>query len=137
MARWAGALACAALLASQAHALTPQTHWQLLCMGCHHPDGAGEPGRVPSLRDTLVPFGSREDGRAFMIRVPGVAQSTLKDDAIADLLNWMVQHLSSTPAPADFRPFTTAEVTAARSAPLAAVKQERARLLRSLAAHSP
>ena len=133
MARWAGALACAALLTAQAHALTPRTHWQLHCMGCHLQDGAGDSGRVPSLRDTLVPFGSMDDGRRFMIQVPGVAQSTLTDAEIAELLNWMVQQLSAVPAPADFRPFTTAEVSAARGAPPAAVKEERTRLLRAYA----
>lgn len=128
------AAACAALIASAAQALEPRTNWQLQCMGCHHPDGAGEPDRVPSLRETLVPFAAIEDGRRFMIRVPGVAQSMLTDAEVADLLNWMVHNLSAAPVPRDYRSFTTAEVAAARREPLAAVKAERERLLRGIGA---
>lgn len=131
--------ACAALIASAAQALEPRTNWQLQCMGCHHPDGAGELDRVPSLRETLVPFAAIDEGRSFMIRVPGVAQSALKDAEVADLLNWMVQNLSAVAVPADYRSFTTAEVAAARREPLAAVKAERERLLGKIkaAAASP
>ena len=127
-------LSCIGLLASAAQALEPRTHWQLQCMGCHHPDGSGEAGRVPSLRETLVPFSAIDEGRRFMIRVPGVAQSMLSDSEVASLLNWMVRNLSGLAVPADYRDFTAAEVAAARRQPLAAVKAERERLLGQIAA---
>jgi hypothetical protein len=98
-------------------------------MGCHHPDGSGEPGRVPSVRETLVPFSATPEGRRFMIQVPGVAQATLNDEEVATLLNWMVLNLSATTAPPDFVPFSAAEVDAARREPLPAVKAKREWLL--------
>jgi hypothetical protein len=131
--RRAAVAACAMLCAPVSQALEPRTHWQLQCMGCHHPDGAGEPGRVPSLRDTLVPFAGIEEGRAFMIQVPGVAQSQLSDEEVAALLNWMVHNLSAQPLPESYRRFSAAEVTAARREPLAAVKARRAKMLTNLA----
>ena len=39
-----------------ASANEPQVNYALHCMGCHTPDGSGVEGRVPSMRDTLVPL---------------------------------------------------------------------------------
>jgi hypothetical protein len=126
----AGALA---LIATGAHAYEPNVNYQLQCMGCHHADGSGEPGRVPSVRGTLVPFAMRADGRDFLVRVPGVAQSPLSDEETAALLNWMARNLSDVPLPADFVDFTAAEVGRWRHQPLATVSATRARLLKATA----
>src|SRR5579871_4999746 len=93
-------LAAAALLCvgSNAWAYDPHVNYMLHCMGCHTPDGRGEPGRVPSVRDTLVPLASRPAGRKFLIQVPGSAQSRLTDAELAEVLNWMVDTLSAQPA---------------------------------------
>jgi mono/diheme cytochrome c family protein len=96
-----------------APAYEPRVNYQLHCMGCHTPNGAGEPGHVPSMRKTLVPFSARADGRRFLVQVPGVAQSRLSNSELADLLNWMIPALSDVPLPSDFRPYTAAEVAAA------------------------
>ena len=123
----AGALAFSAL---GARAYGPLVNYQLQCMGCHHADGSGEPGRVPSVRHTLVPFAMRADGRDFLVRVPGVAQSPLSDEETAALLNWMARNLSDVPLPADYVDFTAAEVGRWRHQPLATVAATRARLLK-------
>jgi hypothetical protein len=104
----------------------------LQCMGCHTPDGSGEPGRVPSIKDTLAPFALTPDGRRFLIQVPGASQSTLSDAELAALLNWMIQNLSVT-KPTRFTGFTAAEVARYRPTPLVAVQATRQRLLESLA----
>lgn len=122
-------LVLAALTAPVAGAYAPQTNWRLQCMGCHHGDGSGEEGRVPSVRQTVVPFSRLPDGRAYMLRVPGVAQSPLSDADTAALLNWMARSLSDVPLPADFVDYTAEEVARWRHEPLAAVKSERERLL--------
>jgi len=109
----------------------PQTNYMLQCMGCHTPDGSGEPGRVPSIKETLAPFASSPDGRRFLIQVPGASQSTLSDAELAGLLNWMIQNLS-VPKPAHFMPFTGAEVTGLRRTPVVDVQGTRRRLLQSL-----
>jgi hypothetical protein len=98
-------------------------------MGCHQADGAGEKGRVPSIRRTPVLFSSLPEGREFLLRVPGVAQAALSDQDLATLMNWMLRNLSDVPLPQDFVEFTVAEVGTARRQPLASVTAQRSRLL--------
>ena len=123
------ALATLVLAAAPVPAYQPAVNFQLQCMGCHHADGAGEEGRVPSVRGTLVPFSSFAEGRDFVMRVPGVAQAPLTDADIAALLNWMARNLSDVPLPADFADYTASEVAAARHRPLPAVRTLRQQLL--------
>ena len=118
-----------------AWAYEPRINYMLQCMGCHTPDGSGEPGRVPSLRDTLVPFAAVADGRRFLVQVPGASQSTLSDAELAGLLNWMIQNLSRL-RPARFTSFTAAEVASYRRTPLVGVQAARAMLIRRLSGAS-
>ncbi len=101
-------------------------------MGCHLADGSGEAGRVPSLRRSLVLFSGTPEGRQYVIRVPGVAQSPLSDAEAASLLNWMARNLSDVALPPGFVDYTEAEVKELRSHPLAQVSAMRARLLKEL-----
>ena len=132
--RWLAPAAVTALLAAgrTAGAFEPRINYQLQCMGCHHGDGKGEPGRVPSVRETLVPFSSMSDGRDFVMRVPGVAQSPLGDAELAALLNWMVHNLSDVPVPEAFVEYSAAEVGRVRHQPLVGVAAARARLLQQI-----
>lgn len=107
-------------------------NYMLHCMGCHTPDGGGEPGRVPSVRNTLVVLASKPAGRKFLIQVPGSAQSRLSDADLAQVLNWMVDNLSAQPAPLRVQRFTAIEVARYRHTPLVAVQAERKRLLAGL-----
>lgn len=122
------ALSCAA--ANAASGYQPLVNYQLQCMGCHLADGSGAPGRVPSLRRSLVLFSATPQGREYVIRVPGVAQSPLSDADTATLLNWMARNLSDLTLPRGFADYTAAEVHGLRGRPLAAVKAARARLMR-------
>ena len=106
-------------------------NYQLQCRGCHRPDGSGEAGRVPSLRRTLVRFSMAADGREFILRVPGVAQSSLSDQETAALLNWIARNLSDVPLPGDFIDYTAAEVGRFRHRPLASVSAVRERLMQT------
>ena len=112
-------------------ATTPaaQASYMLNCMGCHIADGSGAPGKVPSLRDSLVPLAMSAAGRRYLVRVPGVSQSPLSDEQIAQLLGWMVRNLSARPVPPGFADFTAAEVAGYRKSPLVNVRAMRARLL--------
>lgn len=133
------AIAAAALCWAAANAAwgyQPAVNYQLRCMGCHLPDGSGQAGRVPSIRRTLVLFSASPQGRDYVIRVPGVAQSPLSDLDTAALLNWMARNLSDLKAPADFADYSAAEVHGARVHPLVRVKAIRARLLNAAAAAS-
>ena len=122
-------LAAALFYFSAAGAYEPHVNYMLHCMGCHTPDGRGEPGRVPSVRNTLVPLASKPAGRRFLIQVPGSAQSKLSDAELADVLNWMLANLSAVPAPESVAKFTADEVAAYRHKPLVAVQAERRRLI--------
>lgn len=119
-----GVLLCAALAAGAAHA-DPRLDYMLQCRGCHGPEGAGVAGAAPSLHD-LSGFVATPAGRDYLIRVPGIARSELDDAALAALLNWL---LRAQPLPADFVPFSPAEVSAARAAPLADVVAARRAVL--------
>jgi len=119
-------LACT--LATAVRAYEPAVNYMLQCMGCHTPDGSGEPGRVPSLRDTVLPFARLPAGRRYIVQVPGTAQSTLSDAELAALINWMIVELGHA-TPQGFAPFMAAEVAQYRRTPLTDVRSERERLL--------
>jgi len=117
-----------ALSVTSAAAYEPRVNYQLQCMGCHTADGAGQPGRVPSVRASLGRLAVTPEGRSFLIRVPGVAQSPLSDADTAAVLNWMIRTLSD-PPPERFEAFTAEEVARSRHQPLADVSAARAKLL--------
>ncbi|MEP6884732.1 MAG: cytochrome c [Gammaproteobacteria bacterium] len=123
------ALSCAA--ANLSWGYQPAVNYQLHCMGCHLADGSGQPGRVPSIRRTLVLFSQSAEGRDYVVRVPGVAQSPLSGAETATLLNWMARNLSDVKLPPGFTDYSAAEIQSLRGHPLVTVKQLRARLLRT------
>jgi hypothetical protein len=110
----------------------PLVNYQLRCMGCHLSDGSGQPGRVPSIRRSLVLFSESREGRDYVIRVPGVAQSPLSSADTAALLNWMAKNLSDVAPPPGFNDYSEAEIQGLRSHPLVRVSAIRARLLRAV-----
>jgi hypothetical protein len=121
---------------SAAWAYQPLVNYQLRCMGCHLADGSGQPGRVPSIRRSLVLFSTSAAGRDYVVRVPGVAQSPLSDGDTAALLNWMARNLSDLKIPASFADYSAAEVRGLRDHPLVQVSALRARLMNAAAAQS-
>jgi hypothetical protein len=123
--------------ANAAKAFPPAVNYQLQCMGCHLADGSGQPGRVPSMRRSLALLSATPQGRDYIIRVPGVAQSPLSSDATAALLNWMLRNLSDLPAPPGSADYSAAEIQRLRGHPLVQVKALRARLLRAASAKPP
>lgn len=115
-----------------AAAYEPQINYSLQCMGCHTPDGAGVPDRVPSIRDTLLPFARMPEGRRYLVQVPGSAQSSLSNAELATLLNWMISNLSTDPQRNTFVPFTEPEVAKYRAQTLVQVRATRERLLHAM-----
>jgi hypothetical protein len=90
----------------------PEQDFMLYCMGCHQRDGSGLSGRVPSLRSAdrfLRPPG----GRAYLVRVPGVANAALSNARLAALLNWVLAEFGDS----EFRHYTAQEVGPLRAKP--------------------
>lgn len=87
----------------------------LHCSGCHRPDGTGSAPDVPSLRGAVGSLVATPEGRAYIARVPEVAQSPLDDDDLARLLNWVLREFNAATLPERFRPLDGDEVGAARA----------------------
>src|SRR5579864_2753317 len=68
-------MALTMLVAATVPAHEPRINYMLQCLGCHGPDGRGEPGHVPSIRSTLAPLSRFAAGRRYLVQVPGVALS--------------------------------------------------------------
>jgi mono/diheme cytochrome c family protein len=127
----------AATLVRAAHA-NPQQDYILYCMGCHGAQAQGVPGKVPPLAGSVALFMRSPEGRNYVLRVPGAANSALGDAELAAVLNWLAQRFPPTGAAApESTPFTAAEVSELRRTPLADVKERRREVVRSLAASGP
>jgi cytochrome c peroxidase len=119
----AAALACA-LVAPSASAFGPATNYALHCAGCHLEDGSGVPGKVPPLDAGLARFARTPAGRAYLARVPGVANAPLSDADLATLLVWTLRRFAAMEL-AD--PYTAAEIARLRAQPLVDVAAARER----------
>jgi hypothetical protein len=131
--------ACASLiLTSAAHADDPGQNYILYCMGCHGEHAEGVPGKVPPLANAIGRFMRTTEGRNYLLRVPGAANSVLTDAQLTGVLNWLAQtYDSASLADGTVRLFTSAEVTSQRHQPLASVLAKRTEVIRDLAANGP
>jgi len=127
----ATALAVSAL--AGAASASPGEDYMLYCMGCHGAEAQGVPGRIPPLAGALARFMRTSEGRNYVLRVPGAANSVLSDGRLAAVLNWLTERYGAAdePRPA---PFTQEEVARARRVPLADVQAARREVVRGLAA---
>lgn len=91
----------------------------LHCRGCHLADGRGVPPEVPTLREEIGRLIATAEGREYVVRVPGVAQTYLSDAALAAVLNWVLAEWNAETLPADFTPYTDEEIAAYRPRTLA------------------
>lgn len=110
------------------------SNYLLACRGCHLVDGSGVPPEVPTLRDTLGQFAKNKEGRGYLVRVPGVAQSRLNDEELAEVINWVLTEFNTAGLPENFRPFTAKEVAAVRGDILADPVGYRGKLVEKLVA---
>lgn len=91
-------------------------NYMLRCAGCHLVDGAGSPSvGIPDLRGNVGLFLHSEDGRQFLIKVPGVAHAHLTDKQIVDVVHWMLKNFSADDIPPEFTEYTVQEVHEYRS----------------------
>jgi mono/diheme cytochrome c family protein len=131
------ALLAAGTLVRAAHA-SPQQDYILYCMGCHGEQAQGLAGKVPPLAGSVALFMRSPEGRNYVLRVPGAANSALSDAQLAAVLNWLAERFPAADAGAPkSAPFTATEVGELRRSPLADVKQRRGEVVRALATHGP
>jgi cytochrome c553 len=127
----AAACALSAFVGPGAQA-SPAQDYILNCMGCHGTQAEGVPGKVPPLANMLSRFMRTPEGRDYILRVPGAANSALSDSQLAAVLNWLAVTYDSPPA-TNLAPFTREEVSAVRRKPLISVLAARSAVVRSLA----
>ncbi len=107
------------------------------CQGCHLPEGVGYPGKVPRMKDFVGYFLHSQEGREFIIRVPGVSTSALRNDQVTELMNWLLLTYSARQLPRNFVPFTVDEIAALRPNPEPDPETTRKGILERIAAEVP
>ncbi|MES2498839.1 MAG: cytochrome C [Pseudomonadota bacterium] len=114
---------------------SPHVNYMTECQGCHMPDGRGIGGSVPSMKGELYRFLDVKGGRAFLVQVPGSANSKLSDADLAALINWLVPKMGG-PAEGGFKAYTPEEVAAYRAKRMVDVVGTRAALIASFPAQA-
>lgn len=120
-----------------ANASDPRRDFVMHCMGCHGMEGDGVPGKIPSLRESMPAFVRTRAGRDFLLSVPGASNSSLTDAELAAVMNWLIGRFDPANPSMVGAPFTEAEVRAVRRPPQSKVRENRARLLKSLDGTGP
>ncbi len=114
-----------------------RVNYMIHCQGCHLPEAVGYPGKVPRMRDFVGYFLHSQEGREFIIRVPGVSTSALRNDQVTELMNWLLLTYSAPQLPRNFVPFTVDEVATLRPDPEPDPEATRKRILERIAAKVP
>ena len=121
-------LLAAALPAGTVLAEEPRIAYWLHCAGCHLLDGTGAPPEVPTLIDEPGRIAALPGGREYLVRIPGVAQASLSDAKLAEVLNFMLEEFSASSTAGDFVAFYIEEVGRARERVLIDPLRRRAEL---------
>ena len=108
---------------------SPHVNYMLHCQGCHLPGGIGHPGIVPTLSNNVGKFLHVPGGREYLVQVPGSAQSSLDNEQLAEVLNWLVREFDQKHTPKDFSGYTAQEVEEYRTVRIRNVTQIRTELL--------
>ena len=107
-------------------------NYQMFCQGCHTPTGEGHKS-VPQLKGFLGHFLATQQGREYLIRVPGSANSVLNDENLAEVLNWMLITFAEDSIPENWNHLQAKEVSHHRKDPLLEVVDYRKQLVKTLA----
>ena len=77
-------------------------------------------------------FMASQSGREYLVRVPGSANSTLDDEQLAEVLNWILVNFTKQETKQTWQPFIASEVAEYRKSPLFETVNYRRALLASL-----
>ena len=92
-------------------------NYQMFCQGCHVGTGIGG-SSVPNMNGFVGYFLRSQEGREFLVRVPGSANSTLPDEHLAEVLNWILISFSEGSLQNNWKPYSADEVGKYRANPL-------------------
>lgn len=106
-------------------------NYQMFCQGCHTPDGTGGKS-VPKIKNYIGYFLQNQIAREYLVRVPGSANSSLNDEQLAEVLNWMIIELGGESVPKNMQYYTANEVAKLRQHPLFEVVEYREMLVKKL-----
>ncbi|MGK9231770.1 cytochrome c [Inquilinus limosus] len=108
--------------------------YMLKCSGCHGADGSGSPERgIPDFRGYVDGFARTEKGRIYVMHVPGVVNSSLSNDRIAAVMNYVIASFGAPATRPGVQPFTPEEVDRLRAAPVPDVVAYRREVVAELA----
>lgn len=112
------------------------------CAGCHGLHGSTVPAKLPELAGRVGWFMCTPEARAYLIRLPNVANSRITDNAqLADMMNYVVFELGKGSVKPGTRPFTAEEVAYERKFALSdrSLSAERLRLAKQVVqrCHAP
>lgn len=117
---------------AQARAAEPAMNYLMHCQGCHQADGSGLNGYVPSFRGEIGQFLALPEGRQYLGRVPGIAQSLLNDVDRAAVLNFVLKTFDPQHVPESFTPYSADEMARYRKDPISQASAVRGQLLAQL-----
>lgn len=109
-----------------------KSNYQIFCQGCHQPNGEGRKG-VPAMKGEVGHFLKTEEGRQFLVRVPGSANATVDNTQLAEVLNWILINFSGDSLPEKWQPYSANEVGKLRIDPLKEVTRYRDQVLKNIA----
>jgi mono/diheme cytochrome c family protein len=102
------------------------------CEGCHGWAGVSVT-EIPTLKGRIGYFARIPEGRRYLVQVPNVALNPSSDEDIAAMMNWLLVTYSRDELPADFVPYSAAEVAQLRKARID-VAADRRRVIAALVA---
>ena len=105
----------------------------LNCWGCHRANGEGIPGTAPALTGA-ADFLRVRGGRAYLIQVPGVSESSLDDAQVAAVMNWILNSFGKNRLAAGVTPYDAAEIKKYRAERMLDVVGTRKALVAKIAA---
>ena len=106
-------------------------NYQMFCQGCHAADGSGHKS-VPELKGFMHKFMATQQGREYLIRVPGAANAALNDEQLTEVMNWMLRNFGDSSEGSSWKPFEVSEISKYRKNPLNETIKYRENLIASL-----
>jgi len=120
-----------AINANEINSNRAKFNYQMLCQGCHTPDGTGG-NDTPKIKGYIGNFLSTQEGREYLVRVPGSANSTLDSTQLAEVLNWIIIEMGGDSVPENMQYYTASEVEELRKEPLFEVTEYRKQIISDL-----